>query len=195
VSTPVEVSLFSELGGESRLRAIVDDFVDRVFADTMIGFFFAGADRARIKLMEYELAAGHLGADVKYTGKPLPQVHRKHPIMGGHFMRRLQILRETLHDHNAPERVIEQWITANEKMRAGITNQPGSHCDDQTRDDQTRDEQNAPAPPAAEPRRLPLAFAAMATNEAAAPPAAPQRRLLPLVGASSSLPSGNKQKP
>ena len=50
-------SLFEKLGGESGLRAIVNAFIDRVFEDRMIGFFFRNADRARIKEMEYQLAA------------------------------------------------------------------------------------------------------------------------------------------
>ena len=33
-------SLFEKLGGESGLRAIINTFIDRVFEDRMIGFFF-----------------------------------------------------------------------------------------------------------------------------------------------------------
>lgn len=42
-------SLFEKLGGESRLREIMDTFVDRVFADRMIAFFFATRTRAASK--------------------------------------------------------------------------------------------------------------------------------------------------
>jgi hemoglobin len=73
-------SLFEKLGGEARVRAIIDVFIDRVFEDRMIGFFFRNADRARIKEMEYQLAASFLGADVKYTGKALGKAHVNHPI-------------------------------------------------------------------------------------------------------------------
>ena len=48
------ISLFQRLGGEEKLRAIIDNFIDRVFADRMIGFFFRNADRARIKELEYQ---------------------------------------------------------------------------------------------------------------------------------------------
>ena len=65
------MSNFEELGGEPKLRAIVDDFVDRCFDDMMIGFLFQRADRDRIKRFEYEHAAEHLGADVQYGGRPL----------------------------------------------------------------------------------------------------------------------------
>jgi FeS assembly SUF system protein len=44
-----EKTLFERLGGEIKLREIIDCFIDRVFADRMIGFFFRNADRARLK--------------------------------------------------------------------------------------------------------------------------------------------------
>jgi len=57
-------SLFQRLGGEAKLREIIDAFIDRVFADRMIGFFFRNADRERIKEMEFQLAAEFLGAEI-----------------------------------------------------------------------------------------------------------------------------------
>ena len=109
-------TLFDELGGEPVLRPIVNRFVDRVFEDTMIGFFFRNADRERIKAKEYELAAKHLGADVAYTGKPLREAHAAHPIMGGQFMRRLSILDTTLAEAEVPEPIREHWISVTEKL-------------------------------------------------------------------------------
>ena len=44
-------SLSDQLGGELKLRQIIDTFIDRVFADRMIGFFFRKADKERIKDM------------------------------------------------------------------------------------------------------------------------------------------------
>jgi hemoglobin len=120
---------FEQLGGEIRLRRIVSDFIDRVFADRMIGFFFHHADKKRIKEMEYQLAAEFLGAAVKYQGRPLDQVHAKHPIMGGHFARRKQLLKETLEFHAVPETIKGAWLQHTEDLRALITAQPGSACD------------------------------------------------------------------
>lgn len=122
-------SLFEELGGEEPLRRIIDAFIDRVFADRMIGFFFRDADRQRIKELEYQLTAKFLGADVEYRGRPLDQAHARHPIMGGQFMRRLQILRETLEEFGVPPRVREAWLAHNESLRPLITRDSGSDCD------------------------------------------------------------------
>ncbi len=122
-------SLFEKLGGESRLRAIVNAFIDRVFEDRMIGFFFRNADRARIKEMEYQLAASFLGADIKYTGKPLGKAHVNHPIMGGHFARRRQILKETLEAYQVVEEIKAAWLHHTDSLRPLITPEAGSDCD------------------------------------------------------------------
>ena len=95
----------------------------------MIGFFFRHADRARIKEMEYQLIANFLGADVEYQGKPLQQVHGKHPIMGGHFARRRQILKETLEFYQVSESIMNAWLEHTDSLRPLITAQTGSDCD------------------------------------------------------------------
>jgi hemoglobin len=124
----VTETLFEELGGEPVLRSIVARFVDRMFADPMIGFFFRKADRARVKEKEYELAAQHLGARVEYTGRPIQQVHAVHPIMGGQFARRLEILRQTLVESGASDRVIRHWIAHTESLRSLVTRDPSGEC-------------------------------------------------------------------
>src|SRR4051812_47798251 len=66
-----DMTYFEEIGGESRLAAIIDEFVERVFSDTMIGYLFARANKERVKRMEYEHAAQFLGAGIVYGGRPL----------------------------------------------------------------------------------------------------------------------------
>ena len=122
-------TLYEQLGGEAKLREIIDAFIDRVFADRMIGFFFRNADKNRIKEMEFQLTAGFLGADIEYKGRPLDEAHARHPIMGGQFARRLQILRETLEFYRVPESIRDAWIQHTESLRPLITRDAGSDCD------------------------------------------------------------------
>jgi truncated hemoglobin YjbI len=122
------MSLFEQLGGEPKLRAIVNDFVDRCFDDAMIGFLFARADRDRIKRFEYEHAAKTLGAPVEYRGRALDEAHRPHRIFGGQFDRRRQILIETLRDHNASNDVVNTWVSHQDSLRSLITKDQGSDC-------------------------------------------------------------------
>jgi len=120
---------FERLGGEAKLRAVIDTFIDRVFADRMIGFFFRSADKARIKEMEYQLAASFLGANVEYGGRPLEQVHRKFPIMGGHFARRRQILKESIEAHGVADEIKQLWLDHTDSLRPLITPESDAGCD------------------------------------------------------------------
>lgn len=122
-----EPSFFEQLG-EARLRAIIDRFVDRVFDDVMIGFFFRNAKRERIKEKEYEFAARHLGADIPYTGRTIREAHAAHPIMGGQFMRRLQILKQVLAEFDVPAPIVEHWVKHTEQLRSAVTRDPGGEC-------------------------------------------------------------------
>ena len=62
------MTYFEEIGGELALSALIDEFVERVCSDTMIGFLFGRVNRERLKRMEYEHAAQFLGAPVAYWG-------------------------------------------------------------------------------------------------------------------------------
>lgn len=122
-------TLYDRLGGEAKLRRIIDTFIDRVFADRMIGFFFRNADKSRIKEMEFQFTARFLGANVEYQGRALDEAHAKHPIMGGQFMRRLTILRETLDEYDVPKEIRDAWLSHTESLRSLITRDAGSDCD------------------------------------------------------------------
>lgn len=121
-------SLFDEIGGE-RLRAVLRTFYDAVFDDVMIGFFFRGKDKARLVKKEWELVAKALGADVEYTGRPIDQAHAPHPILGGHFERRLQLLKGAMEAHEVPPAVREAWIAHTIALRPQVTKDPGTECD------------------------------------------------------------------
>ena len=123
-----DATLFEQLGGDA-LRAVITDFYERVFADVMIGFLFVGKDRARLIEKEWELAARMLGADVRYTGKSMPEAHARVPITGGHFDRRVQILRDALAAHAVAAEIQAVWLGHTEALRAQITADRGSECD------------------------------------------------------------------
>src|SRR5262245_50621860 len=134
--------LFERIG-EAKLRAVLADFYDRIFVDVMIGFLFEGKDRARLIDKEYELTARLLGADVAYTGRPMREAHAKSPIFGGHFERRLELLRQTMADHDVDPEVREAWIEHTVALRPQITADRGSECEDTSVAAPTQ----SPAPP------------------------------------------------
>lgn len=117
---------FEIAGGEPVIRSIVHRFVDRVFDDVIIGFHFAGKDRAAVKQHEYQHAAGTLGAQVAYTGRPIVPLHRPMKINAGQFRRRLALLRQEIQRAGIPAAIEEQWLAAQLAMERQITD--GTDC-------------------------------------------------------------------
>lgn len=124
-----DASLFDAVGGRTVLSAIIERFVDRLFDDIMIGYLFRAAQREHVKAKEYEFAARHLGAPIEYSGRPLADAHRAHRITGGQFMRRLQILKETLAEFQVPANVSDHWLSHTLSLQAQITNNALDECD------------------------------------------------------------------
>ena len=121
------MTLFDQIGA-AKLRAVVTAFYDRVFGDVMIGFMFEGKDRQRLIDKEYELVAALLGAGVKYTGRPMRTAHAAHTIFGGHFERRMQLLRNTFAAEAVPPDVAKAWLDHSEALRSQVTRDQGSEC-------------------------------------------------------------------
>ena len=123
-------TLFAQIG-HARLREVLEAFYDRIFVDDMIGFLFVGKDRATLVQREWEFTARLLGADLAYSGRSIPDAHRASPIMGGHFDRRMQILREVLADFEVPPAVQASWLQHSEAMRHLVTRDASGSCTEQ----------------------------------------------------------------
>jgi hemoglobin len=121
--------LFARIG-EAGLRTVITDFYSRLFGDVMIGFLFEGKNRQHLIDREVEFTAGFLGGTMTYTGRPMRVAHAASPIFGGHFERRLEILRQTLRDHAVDPDVQKVWIDHTLALRAQITSDKGSECKD-----------------------------------------------------------------
>lgn len=124
-----DMNAFEKIG-EDKLREVIEDFYERVIKDVMIGFLFAGKNKFRLIQKEYEFTAKFLGADIAYTGKPMRQAHAASPIMGGHFERRMIILKQTLADNEVHEDVQKIWLGHTEALRPQVTGDPHGECID-----------------------------------------------------------------
>ena len=104
-------AIYSELGGETQLREILNEFYRRMSEDILIGYFFTGKDLHAIAEKQLEFLLVAMGIKSQYTGKSPSSAHLElPPILKGHFDRRLVILKETLKDYGLPEDLIKNWI-------------------------------------------------------------------------------------
>lgn len=117
---------YDRLGGEPAVRALVDAFLDLVFADFIIGFQFVGKDQARIREHEATHAIALLGGPKAYSGRPIGAVHQPLKINAGQFRRRLVLLRSALRSAGVPDDVAERWVAAEAKLEAVVTD--GTDC-------------------------------------------------------------------
>ncbi|HRE91196.1 MAG TPA: group 1 truncated hemoglobin [Myxococcota bacterium] len=124
---PVEPRPGSDLErlGEERVRRLVHTFMERVFADPMIGFYFQGRSLMRIRELECRFALAHLGGGDVYTGRPLDEAHGPLKIFGGHFDRRSALLRETLLEDRVDGDIVQRWLDHTERQRALVI---GGNC-------------------------------------------------------------------
>lgn len=130
VPRAAEGSDYERLGGAAGLRPIIDDFLDVVFADPMIGFLFRGKNHARIRAMEEAFAAAHLGAASPYDGRSMREAHARSPISSGHFARRRAILAATLARHGVPVDIRDRWLGHVDSLRADVVGNFVEACGD-----------------------------------------------------------------
>ena len=111
---------FQTLGGGEPLRAILRDFYDRVFADVMIGYLFAGSDKERLIELEFQFTARMLGEQVPYDGRAMRPAHSQHRILMGQFNRRYHLLDLVLRAHEVPESVRTAWLSHTRALRKAV---------------------------------------------------------------------------
>ena len=70
-----EKSLYDRLGGEASIKAVVDEFVANVGADTRINKYFANADLDRLKGHLVNQIGQASGGPQQYTGRDMKTAH------------------------------------------------------------------------------------------------------------------------
>jgi hemoglobin len=114
------MSLYDDMGGEAALRAVLRTLYDRLFADVMVGFLFAGRDKEQLIEHQVWFTARFLGGPSRYEGRPLPEAHASLPLLPGHFERRHHLLRQALAEHRVPEHVAAEWLRVDASLKTAV---------------------------------------------------------------------------
>jgi hemoglobin len=105
-------TIYERIGGVEALPTVVNDFYDRVLADTDLAGFFTGTNMSRLKGKQVEFFAAALGGPAPYTGAPMRQVHQGRGITMHHFNLVAGHLSESLSAAGVPDDIIGEIIGA-----------------------------------------------------------------------------------
>lgn len=95
-------SLYDRLGGESAIKAVIEDFVGRCAGDSRINPKFARTDVPRLKAMLVEQVAEATGGPIRYSGRSMPETHLGMQVTAGEFDALVEDLVATLNQFGVP---------------------------------------------------------------------------------------------
>jgi truncated hemoglobin YjbI len=121
-------TLYSRLGGNAAITAVIDDFIGKVAADARINAFFAAAaaDPARLNRLKLNLVnqVGQAsGGPEKYSGLDMKAAHKGMKITDAQFNALVEDLQASLVKFKVESRSKIQLLTALGGMRADIVGQ------------------------------------------------------------------------
>jgi hemoglobin len=118
-------TLYDRLGGHEGIRAVVDDFYDRLVDDPDLGPFFADADLDHLRRTQTAFLCAAAGGPETYEGPPVRDAHLDVPFEPDHVERAVVVLRETLADHGVPPADAEPVVDAVAQFEADLLARPG----------------------------------------------------------------------
>ncbi len=98
-----EETLYERLGGHDGIRAVVDDFYDRLLEDDELGSFFADADMEKLRQTQTDFLCEAAGGPETYDAEPVREAHLHIPFTHDHIQRAIELLNESLSKFNVPE--------------------------------------------------------------------------------------------
>lgn len=112
--------LYDRLGGQAAIRAVVDDFIGNVAADTRINKRFASADIPRLKTRLVEQICEASGGPCKYAGASMLDAHRGMNISDAEFTALVEDLVKSLDKFKVPAPEKNELLAALGSMKPQI---------------------------------------------------------------------------
>jgi hemoglobin len=99
-----EKSLYDRLGGKDAIKAVVDEFVNIVAADSRINKKFARSNIDRLKFELVEQICEGTGGPCKYKGRDMKTAHKNMGVTTGEFNALVENLVKALDKFNVGEK-------------------------------------------------------------------------------------------
>jgi len=113
-------SLYTRLGGDSAIRAVVKEFLDRVGRDSKINQRFAGTNLVNLEKRLVEQIGQATGGPEVYQGSPMKAVHRGMGIRGVEFDAIVEDLVGALNRFDVPSKEQNELLSVLAGMREDI---------------------------------------------------------------------------
>ena len=120
-------SLYDQLGGFSEVRKLVSDFYDRVLDEEDVAPFFRDTDMANLIDHQTKFWAALLGGPVSYTDKQMEKIHASMGIQDHHFDLIVDLVLETLEDHDIEDQHLRSIAEKLNGYRSSIVVAAGSN--------------------------------------------------------------------
>ncbi|MGQ4554473.1 globin domain-containing protein [Halobellus sp. GM3] len=95
-------TLYERLGERDGIRAVVDDFYDRLLDDETLAPFFSDADVDRLRRTQTDFLCEAAGGPETYDAEPVREAHLHVPFTESHIERALDHLTDSLDSFDVP---------------------------------------------------------------------------------------------
>jgi hemoglobin len=95
-------SLYQAFGGEAGLRALMDDFVERLAADPRIGSFFRTSNLPRLKAQLATQLCAVAGGPCVYGGADMRSAHAALGVEKRHFNALVEVFQQSMDSKGIP---------------------------------------------------------------------------------------------
>lgn len=107
-----EQILYERLGERDGIRAVVDDFYDRLLADDELGPLFEDADMELLRETQTDFLCEAAGGPETYDAKPVREAHLHVPFTPELIQRAIDHLYASLDAFDVPEDDAEKVVSA-----------------------------------------------------------------------------------
>jgi hemoglobin len=104
-SSQAAETLYEQIGGEAKFRAVVDELVVVMMSDERINFTFAETDMPKFKQLLFEQLCNITGGPCKYTGRSMQESHEKLKNTNAQFNALAEDLYIAFDRHDVPYRL------------------------------------------------------------------------------------------
>lgn len=121
---PSDDSLYRAWGGKAGIRAVMDDFVPRLYADPRMAPFFNGVEQEHLSAQLTEQLCQEAGGPCRYTGASMKLLHADLNIQRRHFLALVEILQQAMQAKGIPFSAQNRMLARLAPMHRDIVSAP-----------------------------------------------------------------------